>query len=622
MPVVAFFSSAMANAAMPQAGYFRKGLSEMGFSEGRNVTIEYHGLEGRFERLPTLLDDVIRRRVAVIATPGSNPASLAAKAATATIPVVFGVGDDPVTMGLVASLARPGGNATGVNWFSQEVTAKRLRLLHDVVPKAVRVAVLVNPGNATSTEVTVRETQKAAPALGLQIQVLNASTIDEIEAAFAAMARERADALYVASDAFYNNRRGQIATLAARDRISASYSTRDTVEVGGLMSYGADIHDMFRQVGIYTGRSPERREACRLAGAAVDQVRVHPQPANGAGARNRRAAGRALDRRRGDRMKRRAFITLLGGAAAAWPLAARAQQPAVPVVGFLSPIIRTQMTPAFLQALGESGFVEGRTVEFDFRWGAYDQLPALAEELVRRRVAVIRAGSPQATRAAMMATSTIPIVFGVGEDPVKEGLIASLGRPGGNVTGFANFANQLVAKRLELVHELVPQAKELGFLANPVNPNFGPDTADVQTAADALGLRVHVLTGSTERELEAAFAGFKQQRLDAMMVGVDTWYRTQPELIAALAARHGVITTYERRSFAVAGGLMSYGTDSTEAERQFGLYVARILKGAKPADLPVQQATKFELIVNLKTAKALGFDVPTSILLRATEVIE
>ncbi len=254
LPIVAFFSSATLNASDSRSVNFRKGLSEMGYTDGRNVTIEYHGLEGRFDRLPAILDELIHRRVAVIATPGSNPSSLAAKAATSTIPIVFGVGDDPVAMGLVASLARPGGNMTGVNWFSQEVTAKRLRLLHDLVPKAVRVALLVNRGNTTSTEVTVREGQKAAAALGIETRVLNASTIADIDVAFATMTRERADALYVASDAFFNNRRVQIATLAARDRIPASYSTRDTVDVGGLMSYGADIHDMFRQVGIYTGR--------------------------------------------------------------------------------------------------------------------------------------------------------------------------------------------------------------------------------------------------------------------------------------------------------------------------------------------------------------------------------
>jgi putative ABC transport system substrate-binding protein len=217
------------------------------------VTGEYHWLEGQYDRLPALLADLVRRRVAVIATLGNVP-SVAAKAATATIPVVFGVGGDPVHLGLVASLARPGGNATGINFFNAEVTAKRLRLLHDLVPKAVRVAVLLNPANASTTELTLRDVQEAALAIGLQIQILNASTIDEINAAFASFARERSDALLVVGDAFFTSRRVQLATLTARDRIPTAYAVRELVAAGGLMSYGTDLADMFRQVGVYTGK--------------------------------------------------------------------------------------------------------------------------------------------------------------------------------------------------------------------------------------------------------------------------------------------------------------------------------------------------------------------------------
>jgi putative ABC transport system substrate-binding protein len=233
---------------------FRKGLSETGYVEGQNVTVEYHWLEGEYNRvLPALAADLVRRRVAVIATPASTTAALAAKTATATIPIVFGVGEDPVRLGLVASLARPRGNATGVNFFNSEVDAKRLQLLHELVPQAVRVAVLLNPANVPSAESTLRGAKDAAPAVGLQIQVRNASTIGEIDAAFAAFARERPDALFVAPDGFFASRRGQFATLAARDRIPAAYSQRDYVAAGGLMSYGTDIADMFRQVGVYTG---------------------------------------------------------------------------------------------------------------------------------------------------------------------------------------------------------------------------------------------------------------------------------------------------------------------------------------------------------------------------------
>ncbi|MGC2160142.1 MAG: ABC transporter substrate-binding protein, partial [Pseudolabrys sp.] len=253
LPVVAFIRDGTADASARFAVAFRKGLNDTGYVEGQNVTVEYHWLEGKYDRLSTLVADLVRRPVAVIVTPGTVQAALAAKVATATIPIVFAVGDDPVRLGLVVSLARPGGNATGINTFVQEVVAKRLRLLHELVPKAVRVAVLVNPGNATVAESTLRGVQEAAPTIGLQTQILNASTIGEIDAAFATLARERLDVLFVAGDAFFFDRRVQLATLTARDRIPAAYSVRELVAAGGLMSYGTDLADVFRQVGVYTG---------------------------------------------------------------------------------------------------------------------------------------------------------------------------------------------------------------------------------------------------------------------------------------------------------------------------------------------------------------------------------
>jgi putative ABC transport system substrate-binding protein len=254
LPVVGFLNPRSPEASARNVAAYRQGLNETGYVEGQNVTVEYHYLEGQYDRLPALVADLVRRRVAVIATPGNTPAALAAKAATSTIPIVFGVGDDPVQLGLVASLARPGGNATGINIFNQELTAKRLRLLHDLVPKAVRIAVLVNPADASITESTIRDMQEAAPTIGLQIQILNATTIGEIDAAFAALVRERPDALFVAADGYFASRAVQFATLTARDKIPASFSTRDIVAVGGLMSYGTDIADSFRQVGVYTGQ--------------------------------------------------------------------------------------------------------------------------------------------------------------------------------------------------------------------------------------------------------------------------------------------------------------------------------------------------------------------------------
>ena len=254
MPVIGLVNAGSREMAAERPAAFRKGLAETGYVEGQNVTVEYHWLNGQYDRVPSLMADLVRRRVAVIATPGATPVAQAAKAATTTIPVVFGVGEDPVKLGLVASLARPGGNATGINFFYSEVTAKRLGLLHELVPKAVRVTVLVNPANAPITEATLREVPEAARAIGLQIQVLNASTSREIEAAFATLVRERADALFVAPDAFFISRRVQFVTLAARHGIPTAHNAREEVEAGGLMSYGTDNLDMWRHVGGYTGQ--------------------------------------------------------------------------------------------------------------------------------------------------------------------------------------------------------------------------------------------------------------------------------------------------------------------------------------------------------------------------------
>jgi ABC-type uncharacterized transport system substrate-binding protein len=252
MPVIGLINAGSPEVFSRYVAAFHKGLNETGYVEGQNVTVEDHWLESQFDRLPALLADLIRRQVAVIATPGSEKATIAAKAATATIPIVFSTGQDPVELGLVASLARPGGNATGINNFMQEVAAKRLRLLRDLVPKAVRIAVLVNPANAAS-EASRREVQEAAPAIGLEILVLNATTIGDIDAAFATLARERSDALFVAPDILFTSRLGQLVTLAARDRIPATYSNRDIVAAGGLMSYGTNLADSYHQVGVYTG---------------------------------------------------------------------------------------------------------------------------------------------------------------------------------------------------------------------------------------------------------------------------------------------------------------------------------------------------------------------------------
>jgi putative tryptophan/tyrosine transport system substrate-binding protein len=326
-------------------------------------------------------------------------------------------------------------------------------------------------------------------------------------------------------------------------------------------------------------------------------------------------------------MKRRAFISLLGGAAAAWPLAARGQQPAMSVIGFLNSASPDEFAPyaaAFRQGLKEAGYVEGQNATIEYRWaeGRYDRLQALAADLVRRKLTVIAATSTPAALATKAATSTIPIVFTTADDPIRLGLVASLNRPGGNVTGVNNLLVELGSKQLGLIRELAPVTSKIAALTNPNFPGSERQLRDVEAAARVIGLQFIVLRATIEPEIDAAFASMAQLGGAALLVAADPFFIAHRDHIVALAARHAIPAIYPVREFAVAGGLMSYGSDFADSYRQAGIYTGRIVRGEKPADLPVQRSTKFEFVINFKTANALGLSVPNSMQLLADEVIE
>jgi putative ABC transport system substrate-binding protein len=328
-------------------------------------------------------------------------------------------------------------------------------------------------------------------------------------------------------------------------------------------------------------------------------------------------------------MRRREFITLVGGTAASWPFSARAQQPAMPVIGYLnptSPDAFADLLRAFRQGLKDTGYLEGENVAIEYRWAEnqIDRLPALVAELVRRRVALIATiGGPPPVFAAKAATTTIPIVFLIGEDPARLGLVASLARPGGNLTGVNFFNTELAAKRLELLRELLPAAKRVAVLVNPADAtNTESVVRDAEGAAPAMGLQIQVLNASTSREIDAAFAALVRERADALFVGPDAFFNNRRVQFANMAAHHSIPTAFAVREYVDAGGLMSYGTSLADMFRQVGVYCGRILKGAKPADLPVLQSTKFELVINVQTARMLGLTVPPSLLSIADEAIE
>jgi putative ABC transport system substrate-binding protein len=510
MPVIGFLNIASPDGFAPRLRAFRQGLKEAGYIEGENVAIDYRWAENQGERLPAFAADLVRRQVSVIAASGGSLPAVAAKAATKTIPIVFGIPEDPVRIGLVESLARPGGNATGINFFTAELVAKRLGLLRELLPGAARVAVLVNLDNAALLRSTVQELEEAASAVGLKVRVLPASNGREINSAFVNLMRERPDALFIGPGPLFVDRRIQLANLAARYVIPTVFAVRDNVEAGGLMSYGTDVNEAYRQIGAYTGRV--LKGAGGFAGHAINQVRARHQHANGKVARPRRAVHVARPRRRGDRVRRREFITLLGGTAAAasavWPFSAHAQQAKVARIGFLglvSPSSHAPRVAALRAGLRDLGWIEGRNILIEFRWadGNYERLPALAEELVRLNVDVLVTHGAAGALAAKNATSTVPIVITAVGDMLALGLVSSLARPGGNITGSSLFVAEHTAKRLELIKEAVPSLTRVAVLLNPANASTQIVLSETEATAKASNVELRAFEARQPSDFDA-----------------------------------------------------------------------------------------------------------------------
>jgi putative ABC transport system substrate-binding protein len=626
MPVIGFLSSASAESFAPLVAAFRDGLKDAGYVEGQNVAIQFAWAAGQYDKLPVLAEDLVRRPVAVIVAMGGAVAALAAKGATSVIPIVISIGDDPVKYGLVTSLRHPGSNITGVTLFMDELTPKRLEFLSEVAPAAA-LAMLINPRNPNA-ESEARNTEAAAQQIGRELRVLTASNEGEIDAALANLAQPPGTALMIATDPFFFARRDQLAALAARYAIPTIHFHRAFAAAGGLISYGATITEETRMAGRYTGRILAGDKPGDLP--ILQPSKIEHQSQDRQGARPHRAANDPRPRRRSDRMRRRRFLAALGGAILAGPIAAIAQQPTeVPRVGILmgaSPSDEAARLDAFRGTLEKLGYFDGLTIQIEPRYamGQPDRFGSLARELAALAPFVIACVGRRETVALQAATRTIPIVFMQVHDPVEMGFVASLARPGGNTTGFTQMGAELDSKRLGLLHEIAPSLSRAAFLVNPnLTPGLQERLAGAEAAAKSLGIGLRRVAATNPAELTAAFAEIEKSSSEALLVQNDPMLGgTEFPRILEFALAHRLPTVFEAVPSIPPGVLLSYGPDLLENARLAAGYVAKILKGAKPADLPVQQPTRFKLIVNLNTAKLIGLTIPPSILGSADEVIE
>src|SRR5262245_7416174 len=622
VPVVGFLNSASADAYARFTAAFHQGLAETGFVVGQNVAIEYRWADGHYERLPALAVELVRLGVAMIAANG--PAAPPAKAATTTIPIVFTAGFDPIELGLITSLSRPGGNLTGVSILNVELGPKRLQLLHEVVPTAAIMALNYQSEQSQCREPNERpagggrrtRTQTPCPACEHRW-----STRGRVRNFGRAASRRAAD---------------RARSILQQPEPSACHAGRPSRDAGNLsvsrVRRGRWPDELRRQPD---RRVPSSRHLCwpdsgrcqagRPARRTVHEGRADHQHENRQGARIDNSAPANRPRRRGDRMKRRECITLLG-VAAAWPLAARAQQAGkiyrIGVFTAGAPI-RSKTWSILIDALKELGWTEGKNIVFEPRFADnnLDRLPELAAELVSLNVDVILAIGTLAPLAAKRASATTPIVMANAGDPLGSGLVVRLARPGGNVTGMSLMALDLGGKRLELLKEILPRLSRVAVIWNAANPYSALVFEETRGAAKTLAIELTSVEVRVPGDFTGALDSAVRKRVEALVAVEDPLKFNFRKQIAEFCAENRLPAIFGLREYADDGGLMAYGASQEDLLRRGG-YVDKILKGVKPGDLPVQQPTKFELVINLKTAKALGLEVPPTLLARADEVID
>ena len=625
MPVIGYLSARTPEDSVEILADFRRGLAETGFVEGRNVTIEYRWLDGRYEKLPEMMADLVSEHVSVVVVPNTTASARAAQKATQTIPVVFNIGSDPVEMGLVELLSRPGKNVTGVAMLQTAVTAKRLDLLHELVPDVRSIGFLVNPANPGFAEAETKEVQQAARILGIDLLILAARNEEEIDAAFTRLARQSPGALLIGGDVFYISRTDQLVSLAARYRIPAIYAYLEQGAAGALMCYGARRAETQRLVGLYAGRILKGEKPADLPVQQVTKMElsINIKTAKALESLKYRAICSAVPTRSSNEEAQTSSRGL--GARRHgrwWRGGSNLQSTSSGTLVEVTMLARSFYLVAISQGLGEQGFIEGKNVQTLYRFAEarFDRLPMMAVDLIDHGADIILAtGGASAVLAAKSVTTTIPIVMVLGADPVQLGLVASLNHPGGNITGVTFLATTLVGKRLELLHLIAPGATSIGFLFNPQAPQANDEIKEAEIAAATVGLRLLHFKASTQDEIARALETMSDQQVGAFLTAVDPLFYVQN---AALFSRSKVPMISNAREMVQAGCILSYGPSFVDSFRIAATYMGRILKGERPADLPVQQSTKLEIAVNLKTAKALSIDIPPSILVRADEVIE